>query len=138
MKQRIGVSPRALFKMPKAVRIMGRRTSLTNAFVNGILPCVVPSDAEILEAIRILGLRRTDLRCAYCNDKFNEWDHLRPIVRDGRPTGYITEIANLVPCCSPCNQSKSGTDWDEWITGPAKKSPKTRGVRGLARPSSPG
>jgi hypothetical protein len=44
-------------------------------------------------------------------------------VRDLRPTGYITEIANLVPACGKCNQSKSGSDWRGWITGSAAQSP---------------
>lgn len=38
---------------------------------------------------------------------------------------------NVVPACGLCNQSKSGSEWEKWMRGPAKNSPKTRGVRDL-------
>ncbi|MCX7197673.1 MAG: HNH endonuclease [Proteobacteria bacterium] len=69
--------------------------------------------------------------CAYCGDPRTEWDHFRPLVTSQRPTGYITEIANLVPACGKCNQSKGSKPWREWITGTAKRSPKTRGIADL-------
>ena len=46
-------------------------------------------------------------------------------------TGYITEIANLVPACGKCNQSKGNSDWKEWMLGDAEKSPKSRGISDL-------
>jgi hypothetical protein len=104
---------------------------VTNAFVNGIIPCIPPTEAEVQEVLNILELRAEDLRCAYCGDPFTEWDHLRPLISGRRPTGYITEIANLVPACGKCNQSKSGSHWKKWITGPAKRSPATRGIADL-------
>jgi hypothetical protein len=117
--------------MPRAVKITGRTSTITNSFVNGIVPCRQPSEEEVAEVLAILGLDPQDLRCAYCGDPSTEWDHLRPIVAKKRPTGYITEIANLVPACGKCNQSKSGSPWRTWITGPAAKSPAKRGVRDL-------
>ncbi len=114
--------------MPRPVSITGRSSSITNAFVNGIIPCHQPTDSEIEQALEVLGLNANDLRCAYCGDPSTEWDHLRPIVRKQRPTGFITEIANLVPACSKCNQSKSGSEWRLWMLGGATRSPKTRGV----------
>lgn len=120
------------FRMPRPVSITGRSSSITNAFVNGIIPCHEPTDAEIEEALGILGLSANDLRCSYCGDVATEWDHLRPIVRKQRPTGYITEIANLVPACGKCNQSKSGADWRSWISGKAPRSPATRGIRDIS------
>jgi hypothetical protein len=115
--------------MPRPVKITGRTSTITNSFVNGIVPCRPPTEAEVAEALAILELDSGDLRCAYCGDRSTEWDHLRPIVSGKRPTGYITEIANLVPACGKCNQSKSGSSWRAWITGPAAQSPTSRGVR---------
>ena len=41
------------FAMPKPVRITGRSSSITNSFVNGVIPVVVPSEAEVREALEI-------------------------------------------------------------------------------------
>ena len=30
------------------------------------------------------------------------------------PTGYITEIHNLVPCCSACNSLKGKKEFVDW------------------------
>ncbi len=120
-----------VFVMPKAMKITGRTSSITNAFVNAIVPSVSPTEAEVAEALRILGLAAEDLRCAYCGDKSTEWDHLRPLVQGKRPTGFISEIANLVPACGKCNQSKGSQDWRTWIVSTAKRSPAARGVPDL-------
>jgi len=37
------------------------------------------------------------LQCSYCGTPATEWDHLRPLVMNKKPTGYISEIHNLVP-----------------------------------------
>lgn len=113
--------------MPKAVRITGRSSSITNSFVNGIVPIIKPSDAEIDEALDVLGMS-DEVVCAYCGDAATEWDHLRPLVQHQRPTGYIHEIHNLVPACGKCNQSKGNKHWREWMFGPARLSPKSRNV----------
>ncbi len=120
-----------IFRMPTPMSIMGRTSSITNAFVNGIIPCLKPSAEEIKKALDILDLDPTDLRCSYCSDKASEWDHLRPLIVDKKPTGYISEIHNLVPSCGKCNQSKGNKNWKDWIVGPAKLSPKSRGIEGL-------
>jgi hypothetical protein len=119
------------FLRPRPVKITGRTSSITNAFVNGIIPCILPTEAEVQAVLDLLGLSADDLRCAYCGDPSTEWDHLRPLISGKRPTGYITEIANLVPACSKCNQSKSGAPWREWISGPAKRSPASRKIADL-------
>jgi len=69
-----------------------------------------------------------NLHCLYCGTTTTDWDHLRPLVKKKRPTGYISEIRNLVPSCGPCNQSKGASDWREWMTGKARGSPTTRNV----------
>ena len=120
-----------LCQMPTPGNIAGRSSSITNAFFNAIIPIDDPSEEEELEALQILGMDRNDIRCAYCGEKSTEWDHLRAIITDQRPTGFITEIANLVPACGKCNQSKGKTEWKKWMVGPAKLSPTTRGVLGI-------
>src|SRR4051812_27975243 len=105
----------AAFRMPSVQTMVSRKSSITNAFVNAIIPVVPPTVAEIAEALRILGMEAEDVRCAYCGDKSTEWDHLRPLVKARRPTGFISEIGNLVPACGKCNQSKGNSGWESWM-----------------------
>jgi hypothetical protein len=113
------------------MKITTRTSSITNAFVNTITPSIYPSDNEIIEALSILGMTLETVKCAYCGDSSTEWDHLRPIVRDKQPTGYISEIGNLVPACGKCNQSKGNKDWRDWILSDASLSPKSKRVGDL-------
>lgn len=119
------------FQMPKSLKIPGRITTITNVFVSNIIPSINPKSFEIKKVLAILEQNYNDVRCAYCGDKATEWDHFRPLVKDGRPTGYISEIRNLVPACGKCNQSKINNDWYKWMTGNAPKSPQKRGVKNL-------
>lgn len=121
----------AAFQMPSVQTMVSRKSSITNAFVNAVIPVLPPGQDEIREALAILKLRPDDVRCAYCGDKATEWDHLRPLVLKRRPTGFISEIANLVPACGKCNQSKGNKPWREWMLSKAKLSPTGRGVEGV-------
>lgn len=95
---------------------------------------VSTSPDEIAEALSILGMSPEDVRCAYCGDKKTEWDHLRPLVVKQRPTGFVSEIANLVPSCGKCNQSKGNKDWHIWIMSEtAKHSPTARKIAETAK-----
>lgn len=120
-----------LFRMPTPVKITGRSSSITNAFVNSIIPAIMPTSDEVEIALGILGMDRTSYQCAYCGDTATEWDHLRPLVLSKKPTGYISEIHNLVPACGKCNQSKGNKPWAEWIISDARLSPKSRGINDL-------
>jgi hypothetical protein len=120
----------AAFKMPSVQTMVSRKSSVTNAFVNAIIPIVVPTVNQIQEALDILTMSPENVRCAYCGDRSTEWDHLRPLVRNRRPTGFISEIANLVPACGKCNQSKGNKPWKEWLMSNAKLSPTGRGLSG--------
>ncbi|MFC1597295.1 HNH endonuclease [Planctomycetota bacterium] len=122
----------AAFRMPSVQTMVSRKSSITNAFVNSVVPTVRPTNDEIDEALKILGMDPEDVRCVYCGDKSTEWDHLRPLVSDRRPTGYIGEIANLVPACGKCNQSKGGNAWRDWMLGKARLSPTGRGLPDVA------
>ena len=123
----------SVFKMPVPVTIMGRSSSITNSFVNGIIPCIEPSDRELDEALSVLNMNRENVCCAYCGDGHTEWDHLNPLIINKEPTGYISEIHNLVPACSKCNQSKGNRNWKEWMLSDSKLSPKSRGITDLDR-----
>lgn len=119
------------FGLPKPVGVMGRSSSITNAFINGILPTRLPSEDDVAEALTVLGLSAQDLRCAYCGDRSTEWDHLRPLIVGKEPTGYISEIQNLVPSCGKCNQSKGNSEWRPWMRGTARLCPRTRCIEDL-------
>lgn len=128
-QDRLMISPTYLswFAMPKPVRITGRSSSITNSFVNGVIPVVMPTEPQVREALEILGLL-DHVSCIYCGDTSTEWDHLRPLVEKQRPTGYISEIHNLVPACGKCNQSKGNKNWLTWMRSTARLSPSARGV----------
>ena len=115
------------FRMPTPVTIVGRTSSITNSFVNGIIPVVQPTEDEVRQALTILEML-DDVRCAYCGDPYTEWDHLRPLVAGKQPTGYISEIHNLVPACGKCNQSKGNKPWREWMLSQAPLSPLRRAI----------
>lgn len=117
------------FRMPTVQTMVSRKSSITNAFVSAIIPIVPPTHQEIETALDILKMRHDNVRCAYCGDVSTEWDHLRPLVVKRRPTGFISEIANLVPACGKCNQSKGNKSWREWIDSGARLSPKGRGLK---------
>ncbi len=120
---------RKVFSMPTQWKITGRSSTITNAFINSIIPVVHPTDEQIKRALETLGMDELSYRCAYCGSDATEWDHLRPLVRDKKPTGYISEIHNLVPSCGKCNQSKGNKDWRIWMRSTtARLSPTVRGV----------
>lgn len=122
---------KSVFRMPTPVKIIGRTSSITNAFVNGIIPVIEPTDGEIDDALRTLGMDRESICCAYCGDTYTEWDHFRPLIVDKGPTGYISEIHNLVPACGKCNQSKGNKSWKKWMYSDATLSPKTKGIKDI-------
>jgi hypothetical protein len=96
----------SLCGMLTPMKITGRSSSITSAFINSIIPVVPPSSAS-------------------------EWDHLRPLVKDKKSSGYISEIHNLVLSCGTCNQSKGNNEWKTRIVGTAKLFPKARGIKGI-------
>src|SRR5260370_6704347 len=118
-------------QLPASMNVTGRPSRLTNAFINTIIPVIDPTEKEELEALDILQIDPDDIRCAYCGDRATEWDHLRPIISNQEPTGYITEIANLVPSCGKCNQSKEKSHWRVWMEGGARLSPTNRRIPDL-------
>lgn len=57
-------------------------------------------------------------QCAYCMGDGNGKDHVKPLVKNGMTTEYITDIRNLVPCCQKCNSSKGAKSFREWYKSP--------------------
>lgn len=121
----------SLFRMPTQIKITGRSSSITNAFINSIIPVIEPTNEQVEEALKILGMDHSSFQCAYCGKTASEWDHLRPLVINKKPTGYISEIHNLVPSCGKCNQSKGNKDWHKWIISDAKLTPKSQNIGDL-------
>jgi len=54
-------------------------------------------------------------KCAYCGNIATHLDHLYPLVYEKKPSGFYTEPANLVPCCSNCNSKKRNMNWFEYM-----------------------
>ena len=61
------------FAMPAVQTMVSRKSSITNAFVNSVVPAIPPTHEEIEEALAVLGIEPTDVRCAYCENKATEW-----------------------------------------------------------------
>lgn len=100
------------FKLPTKSDLKSRTSTISNAFAIAITPYIYPSLNEIEHFLKELHLEQG--QCAYCLGKANAMDHVKPLVTGGLPTGYITEIRNLVPCCSACNSAKGAQDFRAW------------------------
>ena len=59
--------------------------------------------------------------CSYCGTPCTSWDHVIPLSQGGTNTN-----ANLVPCCMPCNMSKSMRTPEQWAANERIKLPKVR------------
>ena len=99
---------------------------------NAIMPNFNPSDEDIDKVLSTLGQQNEKvLKCAYCGDKASEWDHFIAVTNKKKPSGYITEINNLIPSCGKCNQSRGNKDPIAWMSGDARHCPKTRRVKNI-------
>jgi hypothetical protein len=120
-------------KFRPPLKITSRTSSITNSFVQAIIPNVKPTETELEEALAVLGMSLKNRSCVYCGVSATDWDHLRPLVKYKRPTGFLNEARNLVPSCAPCNQSKSGAYWRDWMEGLAPGGPKLKGVKDVVK-----
>lgn len=119
--------------MPKQVKITGRSSSITNVFISSIIPVITPTENQVKQALDILEMSLNNFQCSYCGSNATEWDHLRPLVKDKKPTGYISEIHNLVPSCGKCNQSKGNKYWKDWMLSTATLSPRSKDIPDLEK-----
>ena len=85
-----------VFTMLTPVKITGRTSTITNSFVNAIIPAVWPTEAEVSEALEVLGMSPDTISCAYCGDTKTEWDHLRPLVRTAGDASFRALQAGAV------------------------------------------
>lgn len=92
------------YKMPTKSDLKGRTSTISNAFAISITPYIRPSEEDLKDYYKSLGIEEG--QCTYCLGIGNGRDHLKPLVSNGMPTGYITDIHNLVPCCQRRNSSK--------------------------------
>jgi hypothetical protein len=68
--------------------------------------------AEYFERVGIRG-------CIYCGEEQVErWDHLIPVT-----SGGATVLGNMVPACQPCDDSKGGRVYTDWLRGRARRNP---------------
>ena len=100
------------YKMPTKSTLRSRSSTISNAFAISVTPFIKPSDVEISNSLKLLEVNEN--QCAYCLREGLSKDHLKPLVKKGMPTGYITSIQNLVPCCSNCNSSKGAKSFTDW------------------------
>ena len=98
--------------MPTKANLKGRSSTISNAYAISITPYITPTDIEVEKSYATLQIKEG--QCAYCLGECTGKDHLKPLVRNGMPTGYITSIKNLVPCCSSCNSSKGAKEFSQW------------------------
>ena len=66
--------------------------------------------------------------CVFCGREVKRWDHLLPISKGGD-----TVLGNMVPACAQCDDSKQGKPFEDWMISNAKYSPKSRGVKDIAK-----
>lgn len=100
------------FKLPTKSDLKSRTSTLNNAFAISITPYINPTFEETERLYECLQINEG--QCAYCLGEANAVDHIKPLVTNGLPTGYITEIRNLVPCCAACNSAKGAKDFKVW------------------------
>ena len=100
-------------KMPTKSNLKNRISTINNAFSMSITPYIQESDEfKIKNYYEELGVNEN--QCVYCLRDVKFVDHLFPLVKNGMPTDYISDINNLVPCCKDCNSKKGNREFEEW------------------------
>jgi hypothetical protein len=102
----------------RAYEIRARRaTTVNHAFASAIAPVDRFSIDRVRRGVMLLGQDPDlPLRCVYCDESAETWDHLRGLVLDREFSGYGHVLGNLVPCCRSCNSRKGAKDWRRFLT----------------------
>ena len=79
---------------------------------------------QLNERYKQFGINSTAPSCVYCGGIQTEWNYLFSIFEDMAWTGYFTEINNLIPACSKCNQSRGKKPYADWMLSNAALSVK--------------
>ena len=88
-----------------------RRTTINHAFASALARVEDFDAIRAADAMLLLGLEPDALRCVYCDQPAETWDHLYGLVQNQRYAGRGHEIGNLVPACKRCNSAKGSKDW---------------------------
>ena len=103
-------------KYPSQDKISSRDSTVARSIASSIIPRIPCEEKDEEEAAKILGIIDPNKPvCVYCGRTATHLDHLHPLIQDKKPSGYISELANLVPCCGECNQKKGGKSWEEYM-----------------------
>lgn len=107
-----------------------RKTTINHAFAAAIAPSDEYSAATVREAIATLGQDPENLRCAYCDEPAQTWDHVFATVKNSNFSGHGHRLGNLLPCCKQCNSSKGNKDWRIFLVqlGAPEKLERTRRI----------
>ena len=93
-------------------RLMNRSSTLSNAFAQALAPVGEFDETRFETAFQEMGLVEVNgLTCVYCGKRAGSVDHLNPLVKNSKFTGWGHVFGNLVPACAACNQSKGGKPW---------------------------
>lgn len=66
-----------------------------------------------------------DGKCEYCRKRpATTIDHYEPLVKNGRPSGFMDDEWNRVPACKECNASKGGRCFEAWYNSNSRLRPK--------------
>ena len=99
----------------KPYQMITRSSTVNNAFAQALAPVDEFDAARLEAAFGKMGLiNKHELVCAYCSGRASSVDHLNPLVKDSKFTGWGHVFGNLVPACADCNQSKGGKPWREF------------------------
>lgn len=103
--------------------VQRRRTTINHAFAAAIAPCDSYDPAVVARALVSLGQgHEEELKCVYCDAPAQTWDHILATVKKSEFSGAGHRVANLVPCCKPCNSEKGNKSWVLFVTQKEKNS----------------
>jgi hypothetical protein len=92
--------------------VKNRTTTINHAFAAAIAPCDKYDELEVRQAIQLLGQDPDqELRCVYCDDLAETWDHVFATVSNKQFSGFGHRLGNLLPCCKRCNSKKGNKSW---------------------------
>ncbi len=111
-----GVKVSSIRKYLRPSTVLGRKSTVANAFASALAPYDVYDAAAVSQAMRDLDQDPdADLACVYCGSEAATWDHVFNRVVKGDFSGHGHRIRNLVPCCRTCNESKGQKPWREFL-----------------------
>lgn len=104
-----------IFKWPAHATLNARSSTISNAFVQTFTPWITEKDNKVQELYnKYVDSKFDSSKCFYCGADATSSDHIIPLVSDRKPTGAITEIYNLLPCCNSCNSAKGSKTFEDF------------------------